>query len=552
MSTLYNALTNQYPNLLSPIRLSEQMTVKIQGFFEEFVLENKLQAFVIESLPTEKEVSVKQVERVLSIGRLADCAFFLVSPEDDLNRFFDFSFYADCSTANIPILLKQSVPVTERFIIVADERFAALMIAIQDSSATYYNRVVWTFNADIVCTALQYLRGRFNAEFIEHADLFAAIMHRAMPKQISTQLTLAVTNKMASLWQEQAEREVAINRITSAIRQSVRLDEVMTIAVKELAAALDVELCAIRFESETEEYPLIFSNSVIEEMNLEDDDKLAKDLEHYARLLKNVPELYARDGQKSLQATALPDTPLMVAPLIAMDKLVGILYVTTNNSTRLWRESETSLLQSVSDHLATAINQIKLYEQIKRQALTDSLTGVFNRRYFEIQIQRELKTAIHQDYPISLMMIDLRHYKQICDEWGRKVGDLVLRRVGQTIQQNCRALDTVSHLGSDEFVIILPMADINGAKVAAERMKVILESLQVEMVGRIGVTIGIASHPQHAGDVADLVSAADLSLYMANYAEDGIGVPPDNCKAELEAEGKLIDDMLIHESLIPV
>jgi hypothetical protein len=256
MPTLYKALMSQHARVLQSVRHAEPMTAQLQNFFEQVVLENNLQALIIENLSPQRERSWREVERVRTLGRTARYPFFLVSPEDELNQWFDNGDeILGEEKAEVPILLpfrRGNGAHEERFLIISDAHFSAVLSAVTVKSGGKWqpgrHQIICSCDPDVVYTALEYVQARFAAEYPGYADLLTAAVRESMPKATSLHLTLSVTTKLSSLWQEQTGREIAINRISTAIRQSLQLDEVLQTAVNEVGTTLNVDNCTLFIE----------------------------------------------------------------------------------------------------------------------------------------------------------------------------------------------------------------------------------------------------------------------------------------------------------------
>ncbi|HYH20750.1 MAG TPA: PleD family two-component system response regulator [Azospirillum sp.] len=160
------------------------------------------------------------------------------------------------------------------------------------------------------------------------------------------------------------------------------------------------------------------------------------------------------------------------------------------------------------------------YEHSLSMALTDSLTGVFNRRYVNAHLPRLLDRAIDNHKPVSVLMFDIDHFKVVNDTWGHDVGDDVLKEVASRASRNLRTFDLVARLGGEEFVVILPDTDDEAARVVAERLRNRIADAPFVVaapVGQIAVTVsvGVAAGGR-LGDTADnLIKRADAALYQA-------------------------------------
>jgi diguanylate cyclase (GGDEF)-like protein len=150
---------------------------------------------------------------------------------------------------------------------------------------------------------------------------------------------------------------------------------------------------------------------------------------------------------------------------------------------------------------------------MQAQALTDSLTGCYNRRSFEAQLERDLNLANRTQLPVSLLMLDLDNFKRINDQAGHEVGDLALCMLADNLRAELRAGDMAARFGGDEFVIILPQANTAGAILVAERLRTRLEQMEVPGFGKVTASFGVATFPDHSSSRDMLVAAADRALY---------------------------------------
>ena len=197
---------------------------------------------------------------------------------------------------------------------------------------------------------------------------------------------------------------------------------------------------------------------------------------------------------------------------------MGALQVTASDAARVWQESEILLLRTVADQVAVAVNHANLFAQIQQQALTDALTGCYNRRSFELQMDRELQVARRQHQPLSLAMLDLDRFKQLNDSAGHDAGDAALRRLADCFKEELRGVDSSARFGGDEFAVILPKAYSDGALIVAERLRARIEQIHIPGFGNLSASIGIATFPTHGSSRAELVMEADAALYSAKRA----------------------------------
>ncbi len=521
MLTLYNALLAQHPRQLTPLRCAEQTIVQLHRYFEDVVLENNLAALVVESLPLATERSMRDMARVREIGRAARHAFFFVSPEDGLNG-VAHGYAAD---AREPILIKWAAQdaLEERFVVVADARFSALLASVHSRDAegadSRGDEVIWTFEPDIVYSALEYLMARVAAEGSLQSSLFSLAVRTSVPKTTSLQLTVSVTTKLARLLQEQAVREVAVNRIATAIRSTLDLSGILQTTVDEVGRALAAEHCALSVEGEHGGEPLVHCYFRDGELGETDRAELVSDLGAYAVRLRSRLNCYVRDGVDGGSAEDdRTNYPVAAVPLIFRERQMGVLMVRSDDARRAWQENEILLMRTVADQVAVAVNHARLFQETQQQALTDGLTGCPNRRSFEMQLVRDLHMATRMRQPLSLIMLDVDHFKDVNDTHGHGAGDLALRMLADALREELRGEDTAARYGGEEFAVILPQASYEGAMAVADRLRACVERMEVPGVRRITASFGVATFPTH-GDSRDLlVTSADRTLYRAKDA----------------------------------
>jgi diguanylate cyclase (GGDEF)-like protein len=173
--------------------------------------------------------------------------------------------------------------------------------------------------------------------------------------------------------------------------------------------------------------------------------------------------------------------------------------------------------------LALSFRELRALAESRRQATTDELTGLPNRRYFYERLREELATAQAQGSPLTLLVADLDGFKELNDTLGHQAGDLLLQQIGPRLLDGLRACDTLARLGGDEFAVLLPGCDSAGAVAIVERIRVILD--EPFMIRGLNLhaeaSIGIAAFPEHAEDGDTLVRRADVAMYQAKEAKSG-------------------------------
>jgi diguanylate cyclase (GGDEF)-like protein len=167
------------------------------------------------------------------------------------------------------------------------------------------------------------------------------------------------------------------------------------------------------------------------------------------------------------------------------------------------------------------IKRAILYQRVQEMAITDSLTGVFSRRYLMERFNEEVERSKKFNYNFSFLMVDIDHFKGYNDRYGHLVGDAILKEVARAIKENIRQIDLVGRYGGEEFSVILTETDRGGAEFAAERIRQAIEQKNIRVYDetlQATISIGIAIFPDNATDPGELIEKADQALYQAKQA----------------------------------
>jgi diguanylate cyclase (GGDEF)-like protein len=182
-------------------------------------------------------------------------------------------------------------------------------------------------------------------------------------------------------------------------------------------------------------------------------------------------------------------------------------------------ETTRRLAEAVAAQLALGVANVKLRDVLRSQSIRDPLTGLFNRRYMEETLEREVRRAVRGRRPIAVLILDLDRFKQVNDRWGHAAGDALLRGLGALLQDGSRREDVACRYGGEEFVLVLPGTSLEDAGHRAEQLRAAVKSLRLrqedEGPGSVSVSIGVAAYPDHALDTPGLLKAADAALYRA-------------------------------------
>ena len=215
----------------------------------------------------------------------------------------------------------------------------------------------------------------------------------------------------------------------------------------------------------------------------------------------------------------------LCVPMMAHGETLGLLYVDSgqnkDDESVFGKSSDSGeqLVKTLAEQAALALANLKLREALRAQSIRDPLTNLYNRRYMEESLDRELSRAVRKNTPVSLMLIDVDYFKRFNDTFGHEAGDIVLRSLGHLLQSQLRSEDIVCRFGGEEFVVILPDAPLDGARQRGEQLRAATKELITEFrgqtLGRVTLSIGVATFPVNGGTGVALVEAADAALYRA-------------------------------------
>jgi eukaryotic-like serine/threonine-protein kinase len=210
------------------------------------------------------------------------------------------------------------------------------------------------------------------------------------------------------------------------------------------------------------------------------------------------------------------------APILARGRLLGMLSL-DKTEPGFYTQELAERLAAFAAQAGLAMENARLYAEQQQLAVTDSLTGISNRRHFDQELTRELQRSARFNRSTALVMMDLDDFKSFNDRFGHPTGDEALRSLGRVLQANVRGVDTAARYGGEEFVVILPESNREAACHMAERLRAAVAALPLRLAlgpapvtsERVTISLGVALVPQHADTPAGLVRAADMALYAA-------------------------------------
>jgi diguanylate cyclase (GGDEF)-like protein len=343
---------------------------------------------------------------------------------------------------------------------------------------------------------------------------------------IANQAAIAIQNARNFEEAEQHRKELeSLNIFSSHIDASIEESEIYRLFLSEINKRFEVSQVIIMQKSSEDEFLEIatslhpLTKKQLQMPVLEDP--------HQCRAIRTGKEVIVANTQTDLACVcdvlATKQGSYLCHPLFIGGKILGLVHL-ASLKVDYWDTDRQRVVSALTATIAPAIANLRLMAQEKTRAITDQLTQVHNRRFLDEYFVRQLHILKRQQpqlrTPLSILMLDLDHFKIFNDDYGHEIGDQVLQAFGGTLVATVRASDLVSRYGGEEFCIILANTDLEGAKETAEKIRAATERIDVETLGikktkKITVSIGISVYPEHGITPQDLLKRADQALYTA-------------------------------------
>ena len=218
-----------------------------------------------------------------------------------------------------------------------------------------------------------------------------------------------------------------------------------------------------------------------------------------------------------------PDAPkgveFLCLPMVAQGDALGVLRLQCRDANSCMDESKRQLAVTVAEHMTLALSNLLLRETLHHQSIRDALTGLYNRRYLEEALEREIYRAARHQHSLGIIMLDVDHFKRFNDEFGHDAGDALLREMGTFLKTKSRQTDIACRYGGEEFFVILPETSLAAAAQKAEQLREKFKSLNImhqgQLLRRATISLGVAAFPEHGTTVQILIQMADKALYQA-------------------------------------
>jgi diguanylate cyclase (GGDEF)-like protein len=350
----------------------------------------------------------------------------------------------------------------------------------------------------------------------------------------STQASMALQNAhLYSLERRRASQLEAINAIAREATVAVDLKELLAKSCKKIQKAFEVSDVSV-FLKDDEDLVLRAHHGDLT-LCIPESGRLRAGVGSWGRALHESKTLVENDlktnpDQPGIHLETVSRTCI---PLVSFGQTLGLLVLSSSRAGS-FRVSDIQPLESVADICATAIQNAHYVERVKQLAYLDGLTGIFNRRFFELRIEEEMERARRFETGMAVIMVDIDQFKRLNDEFGHLLGDEVLRQVSSIFSQQLRKIDVVCRYGGEEFAILLSQTSLQHAMGVSEKLRRLVENWQFPGVPRpVTISAGTATYPDHGATRDEVVKAADAGLYAAKQAgRNCVRVGPALARAE--------------------
>jgi len=347
----------------------------------------------------------------------------------------------------------------------------------------------------------------FDAETIELLTLF------------STQASIALQNAhLYSLERKRARQLEAINTIAQQSTAVMDLEDLLARVCSVIQQAFQVSHVSLLLREEGDLVMRAHQGNLTPATP--EGGRFPVNQEPWSRVIATNGTVIEKDLTAEPESFRLfkESASRMSIPLVSFGQTLGVL--TLHSSERnAFRESELQSLESVADICANSIQNAHYVERVKQLAYLDGLTGIFNRRFFELRIMEEIERARRYGTGMAVIMADIDQFKRLNDEFGHLLGDEVLRQVSSLFHQQLRKIDVVCRYGGEEFAILLPQTNEEQAMAVAEKLRRLVENWQFPGVPRsVTISAGVAAFPVHGRSRDEMIRSADTGLYAAKQS----------------------------------
>ncbi len=373
-----------------------------------------------------------------------------------------------------------------------------------------------------------WLRNRASVNIGKDGVLYAKGVARDITLRKQTEEEVKSANDKLKLWVdelEQRNREISfLGEMGSLLQSCLTAEEACAIvsgSVQQIFPDDSGGLCIFKESRNIVETVAMWGDSLPWEQVFAPDDCWA---------LRRGQVHMVEDPKSGLLCKHLKQSPpgsYMCIPMLARGEMLGMLHLQSNIQgltpqdalKGYLTESKQKLAMTVAEQIALTLANLKLRETLRTQSIRDPLTGLFNRRYMEESLERELRRVTRKQSSVGIIMVDVDHFKRFNDTFGHATGDNLLRELGIFLKANVRAEDIACRYGGEEFTLIMPEASLEITLKRAEKLREGVKHINIHSLGQtsgtITISLGVAIFPQHGSSGEAVLQAADAALYKA-------------------------------------
>lgn len=336
-------------------------------------------------------------------------------------------------------------------------------------------------------------------------------------------MTDALRSYVGALQASQDELRAGVARLGDTLSGTHDLDLILGVVLDAAMATTRAQAGAVLILDEGRTGLAVAVGQRLEDRGVPDDLRLPVGVGVAGRVAATGEPVLGRVGTGPDELHTAPGEPtattLVAVPLTSSSGVIGVLVLLDRDGGEDFDAGDLATLRTFTSQATVAVDNVLLHEEARRLSITDGLTGLWNYRYFQMTVEKEVERAARFGRPLAVLMLDLDHFKAVNDSHGHQRGDEVLAELATRVRSQVRDVDTLARYGGEEFIAVLPETDGQGASLVAERIR---EAVAAQPFGATGalpitltVSIGVAVFPSHGDDAAGLVRSADAALYEA-------------------------------------
>jgi diguanylate cyclase (GGDEF)-like protein len=336
-------------------------------------------------------------------------------------------------------------------------------------------------------------------------------------------MTDALRSYVGALQASQDELRAGVARLGDTLSGTHDLDLILGVVLDAAMATTRAQAGAVLILDEGRTELAVAVGQRLEDRGVPDDLRLPVGVGVAGRVAATGEPVLGRVGTGPDELHTAPGEPtattLVAVPLTSSSGVIGVLVLLDRDGGEDFDAGDLATLRTFTSQATVAVDNVLLHEEARRLSITDGLTGLWNYRYFQMTVEKEVERAARFGRPLAVLMLDLDHFKAVNDSYGHQRGDEVLAELATRVRSQVRDVDTLARYGGEEFIAVLPETDGQGASLVAERIRDAVAAQPFGATGALPITltvsIGVAVFPSHGDDAAGLVRSADAALYEA-------------------------------------